>query len=74
MSDGAQFAPGSRPAGQNTIAAMAAEEQKKLVKRWLEDDPPLIPVVSELPAVLYSLMLRRPNSPAVISITPSCFR
>lgn len=41
-----------------TAAAMA-EEQKKLMKRWLENDPPLIPVKSELPPVLHELMRRR---------------
>ncbi len=39
-------------------AAMEAE-LKKLVNRWLTWDPPLVPVKSELPPVLRTLMVRR---------------
>ena len=60
-------------AGQAAMVQSLEEEQRKLVKRWLEDEPPLIPVKSELPSVLYSLMLRRPEftsryDPFVLSV------
>ena len=44
----------------NLIAAMETE-LKKLVHRWLHAEPPLVPVKSELPAGLRTLMVRRPD-------------
>ena len=42
------------------IAATEAE-LTKLVHRWLHSEPPLVPVKSELPAGLRTLMVRRPD-------------
>lgn len=44
----------------NLIAATETE-LKKLVHRWLHVEPPLVPVKSELPEGLRTLMVRRPD-------------
>lgn len=45
--------------GDHAAAQEMAEEQQKLIKRWQESDPPLIPVNSELPQVLHEMMACR---------------
>jgi len=52
------FAKGMKDA--NLIAATEAE-LTKLVHRWLHSEPPLVPVKSELPAGLRTLMVLRPD-------------
>jgi len=43
----------------SAVAQMADTEMRKLVRRWTDSEPPLIPVRSELPAALAALMTRR---------------
>lgn len=45
--------------GDHAAAKEMAEEQHKLVKRWQEGEPPLIPIKSELPQVLHEMMASR---------------
>ncbi|WP_442783607.1 hypothetical protein [Collimonas fungivorans] len=45
--------------GDTKMASTIQMEQRKLIRRWLDSDPPLIPVKNELPATLKSLIQRR---------------
>lgn len=56
-----------------SLITSVEEERRKLVRRWLHSEPPLVPVKSELPAALRALMQRRPDfssryDPFVLSV------
>lgn len=41
------------------MASMMDAEKQKLVRRWIDSDPPLVPAKNELPDALRNLILRR---------------
>lgn len=45
--------------GDHYTARQMADEQQKLIKRWQDSEPPLIPIQSELPSSVHNLMARR---------------
>jgi hypothetical protein len=43
------------------MASKMEDEKQKAVRRWMDSDPPLVPVKNELPGSLRDLILRRPQ-------------
>lgn len=64
--------------GDHEFIDEAGEEVRKIVRSWMDGDPPLVPVKSELPDSLRSLMLRRDDfssryDPFVLAVEHEAF-